>query len=434
MPANFKTLIIGICLSFLKYLSYGLSAIRHKKRVSINQNIRSRYFTFPSYPSSTNPRSPEKQFEFKIDDYHLLRENNKKRIGRKKKNFTANDIDHLTYSIHHNVIATENSCLFDKFNNPINESVLWRIQANGEPKFPYGKLEPISANKKPALKLNSAVWIRFAHFYHFGHLLTETCSALYPLVLWKKAGLDIENVNIVLHKTYKKSFDSIKELFSVTGKNIYFHGPHCEYDLKIKRLLIPRPTIVLRGFSSRKHALVTQQFLDLWAPIERQNSQDTEWSNKGSSMPFNFKNRLLYLHSKKHPKYSKLWLSRTQFNKCSRALPEERQIEKNLSEMGWKIIHPQQHSIRTQLNALEEARVVAGLAGSAFHLLYGVKDKKKIIQLTWRDNGCTFDKQFKSQGFDYHLIQCLKLHKGSTKLGNGYDINKIIELISILSQ
>ena len=223
MPASSKTLIIGICLRFLKYLSHGLSAIRHKKRFSINQNTGSRYIIFPSYPSSTNPRSTEKQFEFKIDDYHLLRENKKKRIDRKKKNFTANDMDHLTYSIHHNVIATENSCLFDKFNNPINESVLWRIQANGEPKFPYGKLEPISENKKPALKLNSAVWIRFAHFYHFGHLLTETCSAFYPLVLWKKAGLDIENINIVLHKTYKKSFDSIKNLFRITGKTA-IHG------------------------------------------------------------------------------------------------------------------------------------------------------------------------------------------------------------------
>ena len=434
MPASFKPLITGICLSFFKLLSNGLSAIRYKKRVAINQNIGSRYIILPSYPSSTNPRSPKKQFAFKIDDYHLLRENNTKRIDFKNKNFTAADIDRLTYSIHHNVIATENSCLFDKFNNPINESVLWRIQTNGEPKFPYGKLEPISANKKTALKLNSAVWIRFAHFFHFGHLLTETSSAFYPLVLWKKAGFDIENINIVLHKTYKRSFDNIKDLFGITGKNIYFHGPRCEYDLKIKHLLIPAPTIVLRGFSSRKHALVTQQFLDLWAPIARQNSQDTEWSNNGSSIPLNFKNRLLHLYSKKHPKYSKLWLSRTQFKKCSRALPEEGQIERILSEMGWKIIHPQQHSIRTQLNALEEARVVAGLAGSAFHLLYGVKVKKKIIQLTWRDEGCTFDKQFKSQGFDYHLIHCLNLHKGSARLRNGYDVKNIIELISTLSQ
>ena len=156
----------------------------------------------------------------------------------------------------------------------------------------------------------------------------------------------------MLHERYKQNLDSIKKLFEITGKNIYFYGSYCDYDLRIKRLLIPNPTIVLRDFSSRKHALVTRQFLDLWAPIEGQNSQDTEWSSKGSSMPLSFKNRLLYRCSKMHPEYSKLWLSRTQFNKCSRALPEERQIEKILSEMGWKIIHPQQHSIRTQLNAL----------------------------------------------------------------------------------
>ncbi len=434
MPASFYSLIKGICLRFIKLISNGLSAIRYKKRVAINQYLGSQYIIFPSCHSSINPRSPKKQFAFKIDDYHLLSENKKKRIDLKKNNITANDINRLTYSIHHDVTATENSCLFDKFNNPINESVLWRIQTNGEPKFPYGGLEPISTNKKPVLKLKTAIWIRFAHFYHFGHLLTETCSALYPLVLWKKAGLDIENINIVLHKTFKKGLGSIIDLFGITGKNIYFHGPHCEYDLKVKRLLIPRPTIVLRSFSSRKHALVAQQFLDLWAPIERQNSQDMEWSNKGTSATPDFKNRLLCLYTKRHPKCIKLWLSRTQLNKCSRALPEERQIEKILSEMGWKIIHPQQHSIRTQLNALEEARVVAGLAGSAFHLLYGVKVKKKIIQLTWRDEGCTYEKQFKSQDFEYHLIRCLNLYRGTTRLKSGYDIQKIIELITRLSQ
>ena len=101
--------------------------------------------------------------------------------------------------------------------------------------------------------------------------------------------------------------------------------------------------------------------------------------------------------------------------------------------MGWKIIHPQQHSIRTQLNALEEARVVAGLAGSAFHLLYGVEVRKKIIQLTWRGEGCSHEKQFESQDFDYYLIHCLNLCNGSTRLKNGYDVQKIIELISRLS-
>ena len=166
MPASFNPLITDICQSFFKLLSNGLSVIRHKKRLGINLSHGSRYIVFPSYPSSTNPRSPKKQFAFKIEDYHLLRENKKKRIDLKKSYFTANDIDRLTYSIHRNVMATENSCLFDKFNNPINESVLWRIQTNGELKFPNGKLEPISTNKKPALKLNTAVWIRFAHFFH----------------------------------------------------------------------------------------------------------------------------------------------------------------------------------------------------------------------------------------------------------------------------
>ena len=106
MSASFKLLITDICQSFFKLLSNGLSVIRHKKRFGINQGHGSRYIVFPSYPSSTNPRSPKKQFALKIEDYHLLRENKKKRIDLKNGYFTGNDIDRLAYSIHHNVIAT----------------------------------------------------------------------------------------------------------------------------------------------------------------------------------------------------------------------------------------------------------------------------------------------------------------------------------------
>ena len=432
MPDSFLIFNPGTRQSFRRIVCNALSKIINARHVAINPSHISREIVFPSYPKSKYSEKPKNQHAFKIKDYQLLRENNKKQIDLKINNLTSNDIDRLTYSIHSNVFATENNCLFNKFNDPINESVLWRIQTNGEKKFPYGKLEPISSSNKPVLKLISAVWIRYAHFYHFGHLLTETCSAIYPLVLWRKAGLDIDNINIVLHTTYKKNLDSIKELLNITGKNIYFHGPLSETNLKIKRLFIPHPTVVLRDFSSKKHALVTQQFLDLWAAGETKKHR-TDFTSDGTSKSFDFKNRLLYFHSKKFPQRSKLWLSRTQLNECSRALPEEKQIEKILTLMGWKIIHPQLHPLRTQLNALKEARVVAGLAGSAFHLLYGVKDKKKIIQLTWREQGCTYDKQFESQGFDYQLIHCLNLNNGSTRLSKGYDTKRIIELISKFS-
>lgn len=434
MLHKLNPLISSTRFSLKRLLINGLSAVRHLKLISKNLINESQYISFPPYPNSSNPRSPQKEITFEIDDYYLLKKNKKKAIDLRKRNFICNDIDLLTCSIHHNVIATENNCLFDKFNNPINESVLWRIQTNGELKFPNGELEPISNNKKPAINITSGIWIRFGHFYHFGHLLTETCSALYPLILWKTAGLDIEKINIIMHTKYKKNLESIKKLLNITGQNIYFHGPLSENDIKIKRLFIPHPTIVLRGFSSRKHALITQQFLDLWAPSDRGEPEDTELNRTTSLIPFNLKDHLLFNRQREDTKYYKLWLSRTKFKECLHPFPEEKQIETILSQMGWKIIHPQQHPLRTQLNALKDARVVAGLAGSAFHLLYGVKDKKKIIQLTWRDKGCTYDKQFKSQDFDYHLIRCLNLSNRLTEFRDGYNTKKIIELISRLSQ
>ena len=54
-------------------------------------------------------------------------------------------------------------------------------------------------------------------------------------------------------------------------------------------------------------------------------------------------------------------------------LPEERRIERILSGRGWKIVYPQQHTIRNTSKYIKRTRVVAGIASRAFRLLYGVK-------------------------------------------------------------
>lgn len=61
----------------------------------------------------------------------------------------------------------------------------------------------------------------------------------------------------------------------------------------------------------------------------------------------------------------KVWLSRTKLNKA--IWINEPLIESFLLEAGWIIYHPQDHAVVDQLAMLNDAEVVAGVEGSAFH-------------------------------------------------------------------
>lgn len=341
---------------------------------------------------------------------------------------------HLTYAIFHNVIATDKYCLFDQSGNPIQDSVLWRGKAGVDQKFPCGNLETMTPSKKSKKKLATAVWIRYCHFFHFGHLLTETCSALFPLILWREAGLDIEPINILMHYQFRKSIEDIKKLLNISGENIHIYGPSAAKDFKIKQLYIPYPTIALKDYSGKDHPYVTKKFLDLWAPKFSDPLQAATQEQKGKMQFGNYFEHESKTNDDHRTGNNRLWISRSQLAGNSRALAEEAHIEKKLYELGWNIIHPQQHSIGTQLNAIERSKIVAGIEGSAFHLLYGIKDTKKlVILLTWRDHkGGPFDIQLQSQGFKYHLVRCLHLSTGASTFRHGYDVNAIITLITRL--
>ena len=78
-------------------------------------------------------------------------------------------------------------------------------------------------------------------------------------------------------------------------------------------------------------------------------------------------------------------------------------------------MHPEQLSIPEQLNALAGARVIAGEAGSAFHLLmyFGREfSRKSVIQLgvcgIRRDPRIiNFVEQFRQQPVDFRYLCCL---------------------------
>lgn len=74
----------------------------------------------------------------------------------------------------------------------------------------------------------------------------------------------------------------------------------------------------------------------------------------------------------------RLWLSRSKLAKDVRDF-NARPLERRLESAGWHVVHPEQLSVRCQLDTLARASVIAGEEGSAFHalmLLNDVRGKK----------------------------------------------------------
>lgn len=65
----------------------------------------------------------------------------------------------------------------------------------------------------------------------------------------------------------------------------------------------------------------------------------------------------------------KVWLSRTKISEVHRRTYREGALQQALAEKGWRIVHPQELSVPEQLDLIAGAGIVAGLEGSAFHLV-----------------------------------------------------------------
>lgn len=348
----------------------------------------------------------------------------------------CDNTDDLAYSLVNNVIATTHYGLFSKSGKPIPEAFLWRGNKKNGYRLPCGDMNtinPFAWRKRKRLKF--AIWIRYCHFLHFGHLLTETCSALYPLIVWKELGFDIEPINLVLHYQFRKSINNVKQLLNISGNNIYIAGASTDEALDIETIYIPVPTLALKDYSSIHHPNIVKKFLDLWIPKQDNLRARNTYSTPGLIEHKNYPDATEFPGTISTDSDHRLWISRPQLTGNSRYLKNEVDIEDGLATMGWDIIHPQHCELSVQLEALERSRVIAGIEGSAFHLLYGTcNTNKRIILLTWRDEEGPFDVQFQSQRIEYFTIRCLRLVNGASLLRNEYSIESIRSKVAQLAR
>lgn len=184
----------------------------------------------------------------------------------------------------------------------------------------------------------------FAGVYlaHFGHFLLDSLSRLWFYSQFP----DMDIVWCNEKKCAPKWIKEILELLGVENRQIFCRAPTvCE------RLHLPVPMS-----SAGRNYLFTEEQAQALARVE------SEPVEKGK----------------------RLYLSRSRLTKHTGIrFHGESVLEAELERRGWRVFHPQEHSVSEQLAQISSSEVVSGCLGSAFHsvmLLKNLKTKFVPIQ------------------------------------------------------
>ncbi|MDD2725038.1 MAG: glycosyltransferase 61 family protein [Methylovulum sp.] len=127
-------------------------------------------------------------------------------------------------------------------------------------------------------------------------------------------------------------------------------------------------------------------------------------------------------------KYDKVWLSRSLQKKG--AIAGEKKFEQALHNEGFTIVHPEKLSLTEQIGLFENASVVAGFTGSAFHTLIFAKNKG--VKLLHFSRVKRFNENFslcsKANGFESEFYNFFLRFGGEIKGANAnvlQDLNAI---------
>ncbi|MFV0626488.1 MAG: glycosyltransferase family 61 protein [Alphaproteobacteria bacterium] len=211
---------------------------------------------------------------------------------------------------------------------------------------PEGALQDGYAFEKNHVKYENKKVI-FGGFFisFFGHFLVETSSRLWYWLEHKEENLEI----IFIEGKSKKTAPQVWEFLDLLG--------------------VPRNKVrILKEITQFKEIIVPTQSTVI----------STSYNDKFTEI---FQN----IAQKIEPKnFEKVYLSRTKFKKGTPCFGEEI-IEKTFKDNGYKIIYPERLSLKEQISYLNNAKEIAGLAGTALHLVLFAKPKTKVIALDRSD-------------------------------------------------
>ena len=125
--------------------------------------------------------------------------------------------------------------------------------------------------------------------------------------------------------------------------------------------------------------------------------------------------------------FKKIWLSRSKLNE--RKTLNEDILENRLKQEGWKIVHLQNKTIEEQLNILASANILAGIEGSAFHLLILLKNPTKKVLIIRRSKNINYSTIASKIGLDQVDIYEEIISHGKKYDSQLYEIKSVDKLV-----
>ena len=192
------------------------------------------------------------------------------------------------------------------------------------------------------------------------------------------------------------------ELLNISKNQIYIPGKTCG-NIAIQTLYLSKPSYILGIKPSKLHPKLVRDLLKQKRKISYNNSPIKEDADLRNT--------------------AKLYIARSKLGKNDRHLKEELEIETYLRKLGWKIFHPQQHTIQHQLEIYESCKIICGEEGSALHLLFGLDTHtiKQVILLT-QSHCNNFTLQLDCQLIPKIAINCLTKNPSCRKTGTRQDL------------
>ena len=209
---------------------------------------------------------------------------------------------------------------------------------------------------------NSVRYYAGSHYYlgfsagHFGEFLVETLAKLWAYASFADA---ISRVVVHRHASTERFFDSqpyaraVLEAAGVHADQIFA----CRSPALFETMIVPESAFVIRGH-------VFPEMFDLTRNIGC-NILRQQGATAASDQP--------------------LYLSRAHLAPGFRRLNGEAEVEYELGRRGAKIFHPEVHTITEQIRIINAHDVVAGMVGSALHLLLFSLTRKTVVYFEPRE-------------------------------------------------
>jgi len=307
--------------------------------------------------------------------------------------------------------------------------------------FIHGSPAPITPPRRSRCAyVPWALFINNLELGHFGHLLTDGCAAIYPLLLWSQRYGHLGRIPVIVNQQLAHRSQELLDLFD--GDAIELMIPTINTKpLVVGQLVTPVPSMLNGGivqnggYVNRHHPAVVRALL-----AHRTVFQEPRLNPRSSTDRFG--SHVMSASAQALSCPSKLYLSRSHLSKQKRRFVQEEALEFVLESLGWTIVHPEELPLSEQLRLLQGFTHLCAPQGSALHLLFAIHPRPgmHVIMLTTANVNWNYINQFATQDLRHECLECLESFGDQPELGlrdvrllESWDPNRLAHTIDSLA-